>query len=155
MLFRWLIALGSALAAAGLRADGIAVSTDGLVWTKGAGGYGDGWNTGTGVSIRQGGTLYIKYYSDEGENALSFSEHGRKPEGAWRAIGPVLSDGLGAHTQDPIILRISDVGTSKSTVAWINGNGKSGVWSGPQAPGPYDLALHSEARWTLPPIVIT
>jgi hypothetical protein len=54
-----------------------------------------------------------------------------------------------------VILKLSEIGTSKSTVAWINGRGKSGIWSGPPAPGPYDLALHNEARWTLPPIIVT
>lgn len=103
--------------------------------------------------MRQGATLYIKYYSDASDAALCYADHGRTT-GGWHAIGPALADGLGAHAGEPVILRISEVGTSKSTVAWVNGVGKSGIWSGLPAPGPYDLALHDGARWTLPPIVV-
>ena len=119
------------------------------------GSYGSGWGvTGTSVNVRQGGTLYIKYYSDAPDAALCYADHGRD-SGGWRAIGPALANGIGSHPNEPVILRITDVGTAKSTVAWINGPGKSGIWSGLPAPGPYDLALHNEARWTLPPIVVT
>lgn len=138
-----------------LRADGIALSTDGLVWAKGAGSYGNDWGVaGTGITIRQGGTLYIKYYSSREEAALSFADHGRK-WGEWRVIGPVLTDNLAIHPNAPVVLRISDIGTPKSRVAWVNGRGRSGIWSGLSAPGAYDLALHEAAKWTLPPIVVT
>ncbi|MGH7955955.1 MAG: hypothetical protein ACREH8_02965 [Opitutaceae bacterium] len=126
-----------------------------MIWTKGVGGYGEGWgNSGTGISVKQGDTLYVKYYSDEPEVALSFANHGRRSGGDWQTIGPVLTNGVGTHPNDPIILRISDVGTSKSTVAWINGPGRSGIWRGPSTQGPFDLALHEDAKWTLPPIVV-
>lgn len=131
------------------------MSTDGLVWVKGVGSYGDAWgNAGTGITVPQGGTLYIKYYSDRHEAALSVADHGRQ-WGEWRAIGPILSDNLVTRPDAPVVLRVSDVGTSTSTVAWMNGRGRSGIWSGLTAPGAYDLALHEAAKWTLPPIVVT
>lgn len=104
--------------------------------------------------MRQGETIYIKYYTDAADAVLCYADHGRKSDG-WRAIGPALLGSVGTHPNEPVILKITNVGTPKSTVAWINGHGKSGIWSGLPAPGPYDLALHDEARWTLPPIVIT
>lgn len=131
------------------------MSTDGLIWTKGVGSYGEGWgNAGSGIRVRQGDTLYIKYHSNVEDAALCYADHGRKA-GGWRAIGPTLADGIGRHSNEPVILKISDVGTPKSTVAWVSGPGKSGIWSGLVAPGPYDLALHDGARWTLPPIVVS
>jgi hypothetical protein len=137
-----------------LRADGIALSTNGLTWAKGVGAYGVGWgNTGTGITVRRGGTLYIKYHSGVEGAALYYTEHGRKWDG-WRTMGPVIADGIGSHPNEPVILKISDAGTPGSTVAWINGVGKSGIWSGLTSPGPYDLALHGDAQWTLPPIVV-
>lgn len=142
------------MAVATVRAEGIAVSTDGLIWTKGAGGYGEGWsNSGRGVSVRQGETIYIKFYSATPGTMLHFTEHGRR-WGGWRTLGPALTDGIGDSHDFPVILRISKAGTPESTVAWVNGRGTSGIWSGLQAPGPYDLGLHSEARWTQPPIVV-
>jgi hypothetical protein len=153
-LRRCLACLAAALGGTSARADGIAVSTDGLIWTKGAGAYGDAWEVASmGISVRAGGTLYIKYYSDVSDATLCYTEHGRKA-GAWRTVGPVLANGVGALPSEPVILKISDVGTSKSTVAWINGRGKSGLWPGLRAPGPYDLALHDGAKWTAPPIVV-
>jgi len=144
-----------AVATSTLRADGIALSTDGLIWTKGVGGYGAGWgNAGNGLSVQQGGTVYIKYYSDAESVTLTFADHGRSSDGAWHSIGPALAAGVGQHPSEPIVLKISDVGTNKSSVAWINGRGKSGIWPGIPKPGPYDLALHLDAKWTLPPIVV-
>ena len=143
------------LLATSLRADGIALSTDGLIWTKGVGGFGEGWNySGRGISVRQGETVYVKYYSDQPEASLYFTEHGRK-WGEWRSVGPALTPDFGQTILDPVILKISNVGTPNCTIAWVNGRGTSGIWSGLPAPGPYDLALHGEARWTLPPIVVT
>jgi hypothetical protein len=119
------------------------------------GGYGDGWgNTGASVSVRQGGTLYIKYYAAANDAMLCYADHGRA-SGGWHAIGPALADGIGEHAGAPVILKISDAGTAKSAIAWVNGRGKSGIWPGLPAPGPYDLALHDGARWTVPPIVVT
>jgi hypothetical protein len=138
-----------------MRADGIALSTDGLIWTKGVGAYGEGWgDAGTGVSVQQGGTLYIKYYSDVENVSLLIADHGRSWSGQWNAVGPVIAAGAGQHANEPIIIRISHVGTEKSSVAWTNGRGKSGIWRGISRPGPYDLALHVDAKWTLPPIVV-
>jgi hypothetical protein len=126
-----------------------------LIWTKGAGSYGDGWNyTGQGITVRAGETLYIKYYASAPNAALYFTEHGRK-WGGWLTIGPELNDEVGSSPLEPVILRISHIGTPSSTVTWINGRGKSGIWSGLIAPGPYDLALHGEAQWMRPPIVIS
>jgi hypothetical protein len=126
-----------------------------MVWTKGAGSYGDRWGySGKGISVRQGGTIYIKFYSDVAGAGLYFAEHGRR-WGEWHMVGPVLTHGVGSHPNEPVILRISDVGTAGSTVAWVNARDKSGIWSGLPAPGPYDLALHANARWTLPPIMVT
>ena len=143
------------LAATLARADGIALSNDGLIWTKGAGSYGDGWNyTGKGITVRTGEALYIKYYADAPNAALYFTEHGRK-WGGWLTMGPELIDGIGSSPDKPIILRISNIGKPGCTVAWVNSRDRSGIWSGPIAPGPYDLALHGEARWTLPPIVVS
>lgn len=137
-----------------MRAEGIAVSTDGLIWAKGAGGYGKGWNyTGRGVSVRQGETIYIKFYSATPGVALHYTEHGRR-WGGWRTMGPVLTGEITSSHDLPVILRISKVGTPESTVAWVNSRGTSGIWTGLPAPGPYDLALHGEAKWTLPPIVV-
>ena len=130
------------------------MSTDGLIWTKGVGSYGQGWgNTGTGVTVRAGGTIYIKYYSEVEDVTLGYADHGRKSDG-WRSVGPVLEDRIGTLPNEPVILRITDAGTRKCTIAWINARGKSGLWNGPQAPGPYDLALHDGATWTVPPLVI-
>jgi hypothetical protein len=144
-----------AVATSTLRADGIALSTDGLIWTKGVGGYGESWgNAGTGVSVQQGATVYIKYYSDVESVTLTFANHGRSSDGAWYPIGPAIAAGLGQHRNEPIILKISDIGTSKSSVSWINGRRRSGIWPGIPSPGPYDLALHVDAKWTLPPIVV-
>jgi hypothetical protein len=143
------------LAATLARRDGIALSNDGLIWTKGAGGYGDGWRyTGQGISVRAGETVYIKYYATTANAALYFTEHGRK-WGGWLTMGPQLIDGIGRSSLEPVVLRISKIGTPECTIAWVNGRGKSGIWSGMIAPGPYDLALHGEARWTLPPIVVS
>jgi hypothetical protein len=137
-----------------LRADGIALSTNGLIWTKGVGAYGAGWgDAGTGISVQQGGTLYIKYYSDTEDVALLIADHGRSWTGQWNAIGPVITPGIGQHANEPVILKISNVGTDKSSVAWVNGR-KSGIWRGIPRPGPYDLALHADAKWTVPPIVV-
>jgi hypothetical protein len=131
------------------------VSKDGLIWSKGVGAYGEGWNyTGTGIVARVGETIYVKYFASTPDSALHFADHGRK-WGEWRAMGPALIDNIGISPLEPVILRISNVGTPGSTVAWINGPGKSGIWSGLLAPGPYDLALHAGARWSLPPIVVT
>lgn len=109
---------------------------------------------GSGIIVRQGGTLYIKYYSGAGDAALNYADHGRKVDG-WHSFGPVLADGVGLDINEPVILRISNIGTPESTVAWVNGKGPSGIWSGPTKPGPYDLALHGGAKWTSPPLVIT
>ena len=137
-----------------VRAEGIAVSTDGLIWTKGVGGYGEGWNySGRGVSVRQGETIYIKFYSATPGVVLHYTEHGRR-WGGWRTMGPALTDGIGDSHDFPVILRIAKAGTPESTVAWVNGRGTSGIWSGLSAPGTFDLALHGEAKWTLPPIVV-
>jgi hypothetical protein len=153
--FQCLAFLSVVFAGANLRANGIAVSTDGTNWTDGVGGYGSAWGaSGASVSVAQGGTLYIKYYSDAGDVALHVANHGRK-WGGWRTIGPVLAHCIGAHPNEPVILKISDIGTSKSTAAWVNGRGKPGVWNGLPAPGSYDLALNGEAQWTRPPIVVT
>lgn len=142
------------VAVTAVRAEGIAISTDGLIWAKGAGGYGKGWNyTGRGVSVRQGETIYIKFYSATPGVALHYTEHGRR-WGGWRTMGPALTGEITSSHDLPVILRISKVGTPESTVAWVNGRGTSGIWSGLPAPGPYDLALHGEAKWTLPPIVV-
>ena len=126
-----------------------------MIWTKGAGSYGEGWNyTGQGITIRAGETLYIKYYSTTPNSALYVTEHGRK-WGGWPTMGPELTDGIGSSPLEPIVLRVSKIGTPGCTVAWINGPGNPGIWSGPRAPGPYDLALHGEARWMRPPIVVS
>lgn len=143
------------VAVTAVRAEGIAVSTDGLLWTKGAGSYGKGWNhTGRSVSVRQGETIYIKFYSATPGVVLHCTEHGRR-WGGWRTMGPVLTDEITASHDLPIILRISKAGTPESTVTWLNGRDASGTWRGLPAPGPYDLALHDGAKWTLPPIVVT
>ena len=140
---------------AGARAEGIAVSTDGLTWIKGAGGYGKGWSyTGRGVSVRKGETIYVKFYSATPGVALHCTEHGRR-WGGWRTMGPALSEDVTASHDLPVILRISNVGTPESAVAWVNGRDTAGTWRGLLAPGPYDLALHGEAKWTLPPIVVS
>lgn len=144
-----------ALAGPLLRADGISLSLDGHVWTAGVGDYGNGWtDAGGGISVRQGGTLYIKYYSGTGEGALNYADHGRRISG-WHAIGPVLAEGVGLDVNEPVILKISEIGTSGSTVTWVNARGKSGIWSGLPKPGPYDLALHEGAKWSSPPVVVT
>lgn len=136
------------------RAEGIAVSTDGLIWTHGAGAYGKGWNyAGQGVSVRQGDTVYIRYFSPNPGVALHFTEHGRR-WGGWPTMGPALVESVGLTHDFPVILRISKIGTPESLVTWINGIGPPGQWSAMTAPGPYDLALHGEAKWTLPPIVV-
>lgn len=137
-----------------MRAEGIAVSTDGLIWTQGAGEYGKGWShTGQGVSVRQGETIYIRFFSNMPGTSLHVTEHGRR-WGGWRTLGPAVTEEIGSSRDFPIIIRLSKVGTPESTVAWLNGRGTSGIWSGLVAPGPYDLALHGEARWTLPPIIV-
>ena len=119
------------------------------------GGYGEGWgDAGTGLSVRQGGTVYIKYYSGKGDAALHYADHGRKI-GGWHATGPMLADGVGLDVNEPVILKISGIGTSESVVTWVNGRRTSGLWSGITRPGPYDLALHDRAKWTSPPLVIT
>jgi hypothetical protein len=144
-----------ALAGALLRADGISLSLDGFIWTAGAGGYGDGWgNANPGISIRQGGTLYIKYFSGAGDAGLSYADHGRKI-GGWHAIGPMLADGVGWDINEPVILKITKIGTPESRMTWVNPLGKSGSWSGLSKPGPYDLALYEGAKWTSPPLVVT
>ena len=144
------------LAGAPLRADGITLSTDGLTWSKGVGGYGNAWgDAGTGITVRKGETIYIKYYREGRDSqSLYYADHGRGA-GGWKTIGPVLSGDVGDGPSNPVILRISKVGTPGSTVAWMNGRGKSGIWSALPAPGPYDLAVHENSRWTLPPITIT
>jgi hypothetical protein len=126
-----------------------------MIWANGAGSYGAGWGkAGRGVTVRQGGTLYVKYYSGVDDARLSFAEHGAKAV-KWRAIGPVLAGGIGNHPGEPVVVKFSNVGTRDSTVVWTNGRGTSGRWSGLPAPGAYDLALHAGAQWTLPPIYVT
>jgi FtsP/CotA-like multicopper oxidase with cupredoxin domain len=155
-VFRFLILFAAAALAASAeaRAEGIAVSTDGLVWTQGAGAYGKGWNyAGQGVSVRQGDTVYVRYFSPNPGVALHFTEHGRR-WGGWPTMGPQLIDNIGLTHDFPVVLRISKIGTPECTITWLNGRGTSGLWSGMTTPGPYDLALHGEAKWTLPPIVV-
>jgi hypothetical protein len=106
------------------------------------------------VRVHQGATLYIKYYSDAGDAALHYTTAGRK-WGAWRTMGPVLAHNIGTHPNDPVILKITEVGTSNSTVTWANGRGKCGTWSGLLTTGPYDLAIDYKTRWTRPPIIVT
>jgi hypothetical protein len=143
------------LTALSLRADGIAVSTDGLVWTNGAGNYGRSWDqAGIGVSVPQGGTFYVKYNSPVSGASLHFADHGRKT-GVWNPVGPRLAGGIGAHPGEPVMLKISAAGTPACSVTWMNGRESSGIWSGPPAPGPYDLALHDGAQWIGPAIVVT
>lgn len=126
-----------------------------MVWTNGAGSYGSGWaSSGAGLSVPEGGTLYIKYHSDAAGAGLYYAEHGRR-WGEWRTMGPAPASGVGTHPNEPVILKISNIGTAGSTAAWVNGPGKSGIWSGLPTPGPYDLGLHADARWTLPPVVVT
>jgi hypothetical protein len=118
------------------------------------GGYGEGWgDAGRGISVREGGTLYIKYFSGEGDASLHYADHGRKI-GGWHGVGPMLADGVGLDVNEPVILKISGIGTPESVVTWVNGRGTSGLWSGITRPGPYDLALHDRAKWTSPPLVI-
>ena len=119
------------------------------------GGYGEGWGyAGASVRVPQGSTLYIKYYSDTGDTALHYANAGRK-WGTWRTMGPVLGRNIGAHPSDPVILKITDVGTSNSLVTWANGRGKCGTWCGLLTTGAYDLGLDSKTRWTRPPIIVT
>ena len=55
------------------------------------GGYGEGWgDAGRGISVREGGTLYIKYFSGEGDASLHYADHGRKI-GGWHGVGPMLA----------------------------------------------------------------
>lgn len=120
------------------------------------GGYGNGWNgSGSGIRVRQGQTIYVKFYSETGQNiSLCFAEHGRG-EGHWNSVGPEATDQIGNTATNPIILRITHAGTRQSMVTWTNGPGKSGGWAGPSAPGAYDLALDQHRKWTLPPIVVS
>ena len=139
-----------------MRADGIALSTDGLIWTKGVGVYGDAWGeAGTGISVRAGSTVYIKFYTHSRENpGLFYADHGRR-EPNWTRKGPELPEDQDHSAGTPVILRITDVGTRKSTIAWINSPQRTGIWAGIKQPGSYDLALHYDAQWTLPPLTVT
>jgi hypothetical protein len=139
-----------------VRADGIALSTDGLIWTKGVGAFGDGWgNTGTGISVREGETLYIKFYSSTRTNiALCYAEHGRDWD-SWKTTGPAVDAGAGDSLERPIVLRISKIGTPSSAVMWMNGNRTSGMWSAFTETGAYDLGLRPGEMWTVPPINVT
>jgi hypothetical protein len=129
------------------------LSPDGIVWLPGAGGYGRGWgDVGKGVSVETGATLYIRYYADGGENvSLRYAAHGAD-WGSWQTIGPALTRTVGNSATNPIILKLSDLGTPRSTITWVNG---SGTWHGFNTLGAYDFALRADARWTLPPISIT
>ena len=98
--------------------------------------------------------MYIRYYSGAGDAGLNYANHGRKI-GGWYALGPMLGDGVGLDINEPVILKITKIGTSESRATWVNPMGKSGSWSGISKPGPYDLALHDGAKWTSPPLVIT
>jgi hypothetical protein len=144
------------LASAVLQADGIAISSDGLIWTKGVGAFGEGWGaTGTGINVREGETLYVKFYSSDKTNiALRYAEHGRDWD-SWRTTGPAIQLGAGDGSGNPIILRISHIGTPRSTVMWTNGKGSSGRWTAFTSVGAYDLGLHPGKLWTVPPINVT
>lgn len=141
-----------ALASVTALADGIALSADGRRWVAGAGGYGDGWGgVGECLSVPIGSTIYIKYYSaSKAGNSFSYAAHGSE-WGGWRKTGPVLADGVGNGSANPVILRVDNIGTPKSITTWING---SGTWGGIPFPGAYDFGLDHQALWTLPPLVI-
>lgn len=125
-----------------------------MVWNHGAGDYGDGWGaSGKGVTVRQGDTVYIKYYADSTGGALAYAEHGRS-WGWWRTAGPAIEAAVGCGSSHPVILKISNIGTPSSTASWVNGSGQSGLWSAFTAPGPYDLGLGEDAQWTNPPLVV-
>jgi hypothetical protein len=147
-----LITAGALLPSAPLRADGVALSPDGVVWSATAGGYGQGWgNVGQGLTIPSGGTLYVKYYSEAaGDTSLYYATHGTE-WGSWNKTGPTPSTNVGTSAANPIILKIEHAGTPKSLVTWVNG---AGTWRALSAPATYDLALGRESRWTLPPITI-
>lgn len=125
-----------------------------MIWNHGAGDYGEGWGaSGKGVTVRQGDTVYIKYYADTAGGALAYAEHGRT-WGWWRTAGPAIEAKVGCGSSNPVILRISNIGTPSSTASWVNGTGTSGLWSAFTAPGPYDLGLAEDAQWTNPPLVV-
>jgi hypothetical protein len=135
-----------------LRADGIALSQDGMTWLAGTGGYGKGWgDVGHGITVEAGSTVYIKYYSQKrAPRGLFFAPHGTK-WGEWSHTGPVIPVGVGERAESPVVLKFEHVGTTKGTVTWVNGKGS---WAGINATGVYDLALQQDAMWTLPPLVI-
>lgn len=152
-----LIRLGISLAACSLapvsaRADGIALSVDGRIWVSGAGGYGNGWgDVGESVSVPAGSTVYIKYYSaSRDSHSLRYAAHGEE-WGEWRNIGVARADDMGSGAANPIILRVDNIGTTSSTVRWMNGKG---TWSGILSPGAYDFGLKREALWTRPPLIV-
>lgn len=134
-------------------ADGIALSRDGVTWLAGAGDYGQGWGeVGRGISVESGQTVYIKYYSRNRSGvALHYAAHGTR-WGEWSTTGPKIAGPIGSERERPVILKLDHVGTTRSTVTWVNG---SGTWSALTSAGVYDLALHDGSRWTLPPLTIT
>jgi hypothetical protein len=136
-----------------LRADGIALSHDGVTWFAGSGVFGEGWgDVGKGISVPSGATFYAKYYSEaQAELVLHYAPHGTK-WGSWHTAGPTLTGNIGNSAASPVILKFQNVGTPSSTVTWMNG---SGTWAGIIFPGSYDLALRHDAIWTLPPVTIT
>ena len=135
-----------------LRADGIALSPDGITWLAGAGGYGNGWgDVGKGIKIKAGSTLYVKYYSEARTGLpLYHAPHGTK-WGSWAAAGPALTGTIGDSPENPVILRFENVGTGKSNATWVNGKG---TWMAFPIAGAYDIGLQSDSKWTLPPITI-
>jgi hypothetical protein len=148
----WVLIATAGLLPAALRADGVALSPDGVAWTAAAGGYGRGWgDVGQGLNVPSDGTLYVKYYSETpGAASLYYATHGTE-WGSWNKTGPAPSANVGTSPSNPIILKIEHVGTAKSVVTWMNG---SGMWRALSAPATYDLALGKDSRWTLPPITI-
>jgi MYXO-CTERM domain-containing protein len=148
-----LLVIWAGCAAGTLRGDGIALSHDGINWFAGAGGYGPGWgNVGRGISVPKGGTLYLKYYAQMRPGAgLYYANHGAE-WGSWSTAGPQPGGSVGDGPGNPVVLKFSRVGTDRATVTWVNG---SGIWTALTTPGVYDLALHRDSIWSLPPITIS
>lgn len=150
-----LLTLGLLLPA-GLHADGIALSTDGLRWTFGIGAYGTtGLPAPRGMEVAQGGTLYIKYFSERTPDVTL--KYSRLQETATKAspIGPPTGEHFGSDPSRPIELRITDIGTPKAAVRRISGVNQAENWGGFFHPGIYNLHLADRLDWLHGPLVIT
>lgn len=135
-----------------LRGDGIALSRDGETWLPGAGAYGSGWgDVGEGLRVEAGSTVYVRYFAtSEHASRLYYAAHGTR-WGAWKEMGPDVGGALRPTRTNPVTLKLTNIGTKDCRVGWVNGDG---VWIAITSPGVYDLGLHPEAQWTVPPLTI-